>query len=127
MLTLPLGVANAILVNFGCILVLKLLPIVRFKKRHWESAAAVFFIFLFSFMSLGLMIMYSYYEHGYGWIPPTFTRNWLLFYGPILSTQMFVSNILPYIGPLLKLCCRRGCCCCKRKNYKLDKSKNEEY
>merc|ERR1740117_1556730 len=37
---------------------------------------------------------------------------------------MMMSNLLQYIGPVIKVLTRRGCCCCVRKNYKLNKNTN---
>lgn len=34
LVTLPLGVLNALMVNIGCVLVLKFIPKLRFKSRH---------------------------------------------------------------------------------------------
>ena len=38
-----------------------------------------------------------------------------------------MSNIMPYVSPLLKVLWRRGICCCKRKNYKPNTYMNEEF
>ena len=61
------------------------------------------------------------------WLPTDYTPNWLLFYGKLVMTSLIISNLMPYLGPMLKILCRRGCCCCKRKNYKQNKNQNEEF
>lgn len=40
---------------------------------------------------------------------------------------MFMSNMMPYLGPSIKILCRRGCCCCKRQRYRPRTHLNEEY
>lgn len=40
---------------------------------------------------------------------------------------MILSNVMPYLGPLLKVLFRRGCCCCKRKNYDPKTHLNPEF
>lgn len=59
-------------------------------------------------------------------IPPNFTKEWIIFYGKILSTQMIVSNVLPYAKPLLSIAFKRRCCCCKKKDFKIQKGLNSE-
>jgi hypothetical protein len=127
MVSMPLGILNAVLVNVGCVLVLKVIPIIKFKIRHYQQYVSVFVIFLFSYFSLGLMIMKRYYQEGNHRVPPDFTRDWLQFYGQILTVQMMMSNLLQYIGPVIKVLIRRGCCCCVRKNYKLNKNNNSVF
>ena len=124
MLSIPLGILNAIMVNVGTILVLKIIPLVKFKRRHIAQYVTVFIIFVFSYFSLGILIMKRYFDRGHTYIPPDFTRLWIVFYGNTLTTQMIMSNLLQYIAPSLKILFRRGCCCCKRKNYKINKNSN---
>jgi len=85
MVSMPLGILNAVLVNGGCVLVLKVIPLIRFKIRHYQQYVSVLVIFMFSYFSLGLMIMKRYYLEGHSRIPPDFTREWLLFYSQILT------------------------------------------
>ena len=106
---------------------MKLVPIIRFKRRHYQQYISVLLIFIFSYFSLGIMIMKRYNLEGINSIPPDFTRNWLLFYGQILTVQMCMSNLLQYIGPVIKVLIRRGCCCCIRKGYKLNKNSNSDF
>lgn len=37
---------------------------------------------------------------------------------------MLVSNLMPLLGPSLKIAKNRGCCCCKKKNYKPNRNLN---
>jgi hypothetical protein len=40
---------------------------------------------------------------------------------------MILSNIMPYLGPMIKVLSRRGCCCCRRKSYDPKTHLNEEF
>lgn len=127
MVSVPCGILNAVMVNVGSVMVLKLTPKLRFKSIYVTQHVTVFLIFILSYLSLGIMVMKRYYNEGLYYLPPDFTKHWLIFYGKMIGTQMIMSNLLQYIGPLLKIGCRRGCCCCKRKGYKLNKNLNQEF
>lgn len=60
-------------------------------------------------------------------MPEDFTPGWLLFYGKLINTSMILSNLMPYLAPILTIIYRRGCCCCRRKNYKPNTPNNEEF
>lgn len=45
----------------------------------------------------------------------------------MLKTQMITTNLLQYIGPVLRIMFKRCCCCCKRKNYKPNTHLNSEF
>ena len=76
MVSVPLGILNAAVVNIGCFLVAKLIPKLKFKSRHHQSITTVIVIFAFTYFSLGLMILKRYYlvnPH----IPPNFSKEWI--------------------------------------------------
>jgi hypothetical protein len=127
LVTLPCGILNAIMVNVGALLVIKLAPMIKFHSRHIQQHVTTMFVFFFTYLSLGILVLTRYnVKFGAERLPGDFTTPWLIFYSRIISTQMIVSNLLPYAGPLIKYYKRMCCCCCKRK-LRLDKHKNPEF
>jgi len=126
--TIPSGIMNAILTNVGAIIILKLIPLVRFHSRHKENHITVITIFVMSYLSMGILVMKRYWSgSSHFYLPPDFTPAWLLFYGKVFRTQMLLSNLMQYVGPCLKIIFKRGCCCCRRKNYRANTHNNSEF
>lgn len=78
--------------------------------------ASVFSVFLVSYWNIGFLPLNLELRKQH-WLPPNFTPNWILFYSKMIMTSMILSNVMPYLGPFIKVLRKRGCCCCKRKNY----------
>lgn len=53
-LTVPFGVFNAILSNFGVILVFYLVNKIRFKSRHKKMLVTMISIFIIAYINMGL-------------------------------------------------------------------------
>ena len=126
MVSIPCGILNAIMVNVGAVLVMKLTPRLRFKSIYQTQLVSVLLIFILSYLSLGILIMRRYSDDFY-FLPADYTKHWLIFYGKMIGTQMLMSNLLQYLGPMFKILFKRGCCCCKCKGYKLNKNLNQEF
>jgi hypothetical protein len=45
----------------------------------------------------------------------------------MILTSLLLSNLMPYMGPLVSILKRRRCLCCKRSNYKPETCKNKAY
>jgi hypothetical protein len=128
LVTVPSGVLNAILTNIGALIIMKLVPKIRFHSRHKQNIITVLSIFVMSYLSMGILVMKRYWDSdSHNYFPPDFTPAWLLFYGKMFRTQMILSNFMPYLGPALKILFRRGCCCCRRKDYKSRTHMNVEF
>lgn len=124
-MTMPSGITNALTTNIGTVLVLKLVPLIRFKSYNKQLIATVLSIFIISYTNMGLLLLRQYKHQS--WIPGRFRIAWLLFWGKAISLSLLVSNLMPYLGPSLKLLIKRGCCCCKRKDFKPRRYLNPEF
>lgn len=81
MVTLPCGILNAIMVNVGAILVIKLAPKIKFHSRHQQQHVTTMFVFLFTYLSLGVLVLTRYnIKFNATRLPGDFTTPWLIFY-----------------------------------------------
>lgn len=81
MVTMPCGILNAIMVNFGTIFVMKMTPKLKFVSHHTQQHVTVFLIFIVSYLSLGILILTRYNERmDDTHLPGDFTKDWLIFY-----------------------------------------------
>lgn len=122
MLTLPSGVINAIMSNIGAVLVNLLSKKIRFQSRHKQMHVIVISMFLITYLNMGLTQLrdkgLNHPFNAFSFLPFDFTPYWLYFWSKAISISLLVFNFMPYIGPGIKILCRRGICCCKRKDYK---------
>ena len=72
-ITLPLGILNAVLVNVGVFLVVKYIPLLRFRSIHVRQHVTVLVIFIFSYLSFGVLILKRYWSDSAHYLPPDFT------------------------------------------------------
>ena len=82
-------------------------------------------IFIMAYFNAGILPLHRFESSK--WMPADFTASWLLFYSKMIITSLLLSNLMPYMGPLISMIRRRGFLCCKRANYKPDTYKNEAY
>lgn len=125
MLTMPSGMSNAILTNIGAAIIAKLVIKIRYASKQQENYVTLFLVFLFSYFNGALLVMIRFEDNDY--LPRPFTPKWLVFYGSMIKTSMILSNLMPYMGILIKIAIRRCCLCCKRKNYKPNTHLNPEF
>jgi hypothetical protein len=125
MVSMPCGITNSIMTNVGAVLITKFVKKIKFYSRHKQLHATVFAVFIMSYINAGLLPLKRLPEAK--WMPPDFTPNWVLFYSKMIMTSMILSNVMPYLGPSLKVLFKRGCCCCKRKNYEPKTHLNPEF
>jgi hypothetical protein len=123
MLTMPCGILNAILTNLGAALLCKLAEKIKFHSYNQQNYFQLIAIFAMSYYNSGLLVMIRFSNKSI--LPCILTPKWLVFYGKMIKTSMITSNLMPYVGPIIKSCCRRGCFCCKRGNTKTHM--NEEF
>ncbi len=82
----------------------------------------IFSIFIMAYINAGILPLHRFKSSK--WMPADYTASWLLFYSKMIITSLFLSNLMPYMGPLVSILRRRGLLCCKRANYKPDTYKN---
>lgn len=125
MVSMPCGITNSIMTNIGAGIIMKLTKMIRFKSNHWQIHVSVLSIWIMSWFNSGILPMYRFEQ--FHWMPPDFTAYWILFYSKMIQTSMILSNLMPYVGPLLKIAIKRCCCCCRRKNFKPNTHLNPEF
>lgn len=125
MVSMPCGITNAIMTNVGAILIMKLATKIKFFSHHKKIHCTVISIFIMSYINQGILPMYRL--QGREWMPKDFTNLWVEFYSSMIKTSMILSNLMPYIGILIKIAVKRCCCCCKRKSYKPNTHLNPEF
>ena len=112
MVSMPCGITNSIMTNIGAVILMKLVNKVKFKSNHQKVHFSVISIAIMTYFNAGILPMYRL--PGSSWMPPDFTAGWVLFYSDMLRTSMILSNVMPYIGNIIKFLKNRCCCCCKR-------------
>lgn len=123
--SLPCGITNSIMTNVGVLLITKFVNRLHLASKNQESLLLIFSIFIMAYTNAAILPLRRFKNAK--WMPADFTSNWLLFYSKMIVTSLLLSNLMPYMGPLVSILKRRGCLCCKRKNYKPNTCKNKAY